>query len=218
MPRMVQGQRACSPRHGSDTGTAPGVRDAVASSSMRRHPTWHGRDVEAGRVAAFCPRRGLDGSALMPSSWRDSGSPGRDGEGDGMPKRWMTLAGSAAVLASLCGSLSGPAAAEPPPWANGRAAVARLGSRLDAVAGRHGWSGAGLRANLLQDPSLFVDAEDQLLYIDPPAPQAARTSHDAGATAAASAIDPSTALTLHSRPGSRRVVYLDFDGQTVSAT
>ena len=30
--------------------------------------------------------------------------------------------------------------------------------------------------------------------------------------------DPSAALTLHSRPGSRHVIYLDFDGQMISGT
>ena len=50
-----------------------------------------------------------------------------------------------------------------------------------------------------------------------------RSRRSAGAAqtavaAAANAVDPSTAFSLHSRPGSRRVIYLDFDGQTITGT
>ena len=84
-----------------------------------------------------------------------------------MPKR-STAVLAVAALVALCGAMPQPAAAEPPSWANGRAAVARLGARLDGVAARHGLSSAQLRSNLLNDPSLFVDSADELLYVDGP--------------------------------------------------
>ena len=133
-----------------------------------------------------------------------------------MPKR-STAVLTVAALVALCGAMPPPAAADPPSWANGRAAVARLGSRLDGVARpRHGLSSAQLRSNLLHDPSLFVDSADELLYVDAVAPQAGAAQ--TAVAAAANAVDPSTAFSLHSRPGSRRVIYLDFDGQTITGT
>jgi hypothetical protein len=133
-----------------------------------------------------------------------------------MRSRWTTLVGLSAAIAVLSSLLPSAARAEPPDWVRGRAAVARLGARLPVVASRNSLSAAQLRSNLLHDQSLFVDADNNLLYVDPPLPQAQRTrghTTHAGATS-----DPSAALTLHSRPGSRRVIYLDFDGQMVSGT
>lgn len=133
-----------------------------------------------------------------------------------MRNRWTTLAGLGAAIAVLAGPVPSASRAEPPDWVGGRAAVARLGGRLPAVAARNSLSAAQLRSNLLHDKSLFVDADNQLLYIDPPAPPAQRTRGDRTQTGAVT--DPSAALTLHSRPGSRRVIYLDFDGQMISGT
>jgi hypothetical protein len=112
-----------------------------------------------------------------------------------------------------------PATADRPDWAGGQAAVSQLGERLPAVAARNSLSPGQLRSNFLSDPTLLVDAEDQLLYIEPLSEQAdAAESAEAAAGAAAAGIDPAAALTLHSKPGSARVIYLDFDGQTVVNT
>jgi hypothetical protein len=133
-----------------------------------------------------------------------------------MRNRWTTLAGLGAAIAVLAGLVPSASRAEPPDWVGGRAAVARLGGQLPAVAARNSLSAAQLRSNLLHDESLFVDADNQLLYIDPSAPPAQRTRGDSTQTGAVT--DPSAALTLHSRPGSRRVIHLDFDGQMISGT
>ena len=133
-----------------------------------------------------------------------------------MRNRWTTLAGLGAVVVMLSGPLPTAARAEPPDWVGGRAGLARLGGRLPAVAERNSLSAAELRSNLLHDKSLFVDADNHLLYVDPPAPPVLRSRRDPIPTRAVP--DPSSALTLHSRPGSRRVVYLDFDGQMISGT
>jgi hypothetical protein len=107
--------------------------------------------------------------------------------------------------------------ADRPDWAGGQAAVSRLGDRLPAVAARNSLSAAQLRSNLLTDPTLLVDPQDQLLYVEPAAEQAEEATQAAD-SAGAAAIDPAAALTLHSRPGSSRVIYLDFDGQTLVNT
>ena len=97
-------------------------------------------------------------------------------------------------------------------WA-GQAAVDRLGARLPAVAQLHGMTAADLRTELLRDRSLFVDATDRLLFVDPPQP--ATVGQDA-------VYDPSIpegeVFTLQSKPGASRVVFLDFDGHTISGT
>jgi len=109
------------------------------------------------------------------------------------------------------------AVAQPPAdWVGGQAAVERLGARLPAVAARNALSAAALRSNLLRDSSLLVDANDQLLYIEPTADTAGAA--DVTSSQAAATIDTSATFTLHSRPGSSRVIYLDFDGHLVSGT
>jgi hypothetical protein len=146
--------------------------------------------------------------SVTPSSVRC----GRD-RGVHVRRRWIALVGLGALLSA---QLPFAVGAAPPDWVGGRAALARLGGRLPTVAALYALSTAQLRSNLLRDQSLFVDAGGHLLYIDPPAPQAEQTPRDVVATPTAT--DPSGALSLHSRPGSRRVVYLDFDGQMISGT
>lgn len=98
---------------------------------------------------------------------------------------------------------------------SGRAAITKLGASLPGVAAEHGISAAELRSEFLSDSSLFVDDTGGLLFVDPAAPDAAPAGSDA-------VFDPSIAdadaLLLHSRPGAQRVIYLDFDGQTLSGT
>ncbi|QXC59216.1 fibronectin type III domain-containing protein [Aquihabitans sp. G128] len=67
---------------------------------------------------------------------------------------------------------------------------------------------------LLSDPTVWVHPDGHLYFADPP------QAHPATATAAeANAVAPySTTFRLHSRPGSKRTIYLDFDGATVTGT
>jgi hypothetical protein len=131
-------------------------------------------------------------------------------------KTWTAALVSLAAAVGVLSGMAEHAVADKPDWAGGQAAVSRLGARLPAVAARNSLSPAQLRSNLLTDPTLFVDAQDELLYVEPTGEQAQAAEAVAGAGAAA--IDPAAALTLHSRPGSSRVIYLDFDGQTLANT
>jgi Metallo-peptidase family M12B Reprolysin-like len=133
----------------------------------------------------------------------------------GVRKSWTALISLAATVVVWPG-IAQKVAADRLDWAGGQAAVSRLGDRLPAVAARNSLSAAELRSNLLTDPTLLVDAQDQLLYVEPAAEQAELAEAALGAEAAA--IDPAAALTLHSRPGSSRVIYVDFDGQTLANT
>lgn len=111
---------------------------------------------------------------------------------------------------------------------SGQAAVDALGARLDAVAARHGWSGATLRTNLHDDATLTVDSTGALMYVDPVLPPAVPTTRPVSRTASKAAAATAGALAapfpysqtfqLHSAPGSSKVIYLDFDGHTVSGT
>ncbi len=109
-------------------------------------------------------------------------------------------------------------AADPPPdrspdRSGGQQAIDRLSSRLVGVAAEHGMSPAQLRSRLLTDRTLFVDGSDQLLYVDPARAPGAPD---------ASPLDPSIAdadtFLLHSRPGANKVLFIDFDGQSLSGT
>jgi PKD repeat protein len=100
----------------------------------------------------------------------------------------------------------------------GQEAIARLGSRLAAVAAKNGKSAEELRRLFLEDPTLHLDEKtDLLLYIDDAVDY----------TPSALGSDPSAELgpfpytetfKLHSRPGSNRVIFLDFDGHVTSGT
>jgi len=102
---------------------------------------------------------------------------------------------------------------------SGESAVSRLTGRLDAVGRAHGMTAEQLAHRLRTDRSLKVDANDRLLYVDAALPASeAAVAASAAATPFDPTIDPANALLLHSRPGSNRVIYLDFDGYTVSGT
>jgi PKD repeat protein len=97
-------------------------------------------------------------------------------------------------------------------------AISKLGTRLPAVAAKHGKTASELRRLFLQDETLHVDKNDKLLYIDK-APDAAEAAAASALAAPAAAPYPySQTFALHSRPGSNRVIYLDFNGHSVTST
>lgn len=104
------------------------------------------------------------------------------------------------------------ALAEP---ARGQAAIDELGPRLDEVAAAHRMTPAGLRKRFREDRSLWVDETLRLLYIEEAIPAPAR---EQAAPDGSASVQQSSAFGLHSRPGSSRVIYLDFDGHTATGT
>jgi PKD repeat protein len=130
---------------------------------------------------------------------------------------------SVLTAVALCAAVFGPlpmAAAEPggPKLdhpLNGEAAIAALGPQLAAVAQSHGKTTAELAKMLRSDHTLWVDTKGKLFYRED-APAGADPS-PAGAEPAG--LEPlSNTFVLHSKPGSKRVIYLDFDGHTLQNT
>jgi len=101
--------------------------------------------------------------------------------------------------------------------ARGQAAINKLGNRLPAVALKHGKSADELRHLFLEDPTLHVDDDDMLLYVDETQEMQSLTGETPVVSAAAPFPYEQT-FQLHSRPGSNRVIYLDFDGHVTSNT
>ena len=95
--------------------------------------------------------------------------------------------------------------------ARGADAVRVLGERLDDAAASNGMSGSVLADLLTTDPSAWVDTSGAVFFKD--------------GTAQAPADDPLVAeapldqtFLLHSKPGTTRTIFLDFDGASARAT
>lgn len=104
--------------------------------------------------------------------------------------------------------------------AKGEAAIQRLGQHLPDVALNYGHTPDELRGMLRSDHTLHVDETGRLLYIEDAEP--GMEPEQALAVNAPSALVASVPLTetflLHSRPGAKRVIYLDFDGHVLTGT
>ncbi len=104
----------------------------------------------------------------------------------------------------------GPGTAAPdllPRTVAGREALRVVGDDLAAVAELNGRSPAELRSMLLEEPSLVLTPAGRLAYRDVLADRSDPSSNPARAT-----FPESQTFSLHSRPGSQRTIFLDFDG------
>ncbi|MFM8748220.1 MAG: PKD domain-containing protein [Aestuariivirga sp.] len=102
----------------------------------------------------------------------------------------------------------------------GQEAIDRLGSRLGAVAAWYGKSERHLRAELLADRRLRIDRTGRLLVVDEiKQPLRGASSRAARQDARDGALAPlDQTFRLHSKPGSQKTLYLDFDGADLSGT
>ena len=96
-----------------------------------------------------------------------------------------------------------------PRTVGGREALRVVGDDLRAVAALNGRSPAELEALLLRDDTLVLTPSGRLAYRDD---LTARSAPDAAAARATYPL--SQTFSLHSRPGSNRTIFLDFDGAT----
>lgn len=107
-----------------------------------------------------------------------------------------------------------------PGKANGAEAVRRLGNNIDKVGEWYGMTPERLAEILQKDHDAWLDPTGHLLFIDTetPPPEQAGAIDGSG-----NVLDPgpyplTDTFKLHSKPGSQRFIYLDFNGQTVSGT
>lgn len=121
------------------------------------------------------------------------------------------------LLAGLLLSGQPAAAQQPKPGNHGQAAIEQLGLRLPAVARQYNMAPERLHSLFLSDPTLAVDEQGQLLYLDDFLPQGPAPESAAATTPLAPFLDSQTFL-LHSLPGATKVIYLDFDGHTTTGT
>lgn len=103
----------------------------------------------------------------------------------------------------------------------GKAALAAVSGRVGDVARANGTSEAQLRRVLSTDATAWLDSDARLFHVDPEATEAEKAASNA-ASRKPSAPTTTTAaadtFALHSKPGSNRVVYLDFDGFVLTGT
>ncbi|TWD80539.1 metallopeptidase family M12-like protein [Kribbella amoyensis] len=102
----------------------------------------------------------------------------------------------------------------------GRAALAKLQPRLAEVAELNGIAEQQLQRILATDKTSWLDEAGKLFYREPVATQAEKAAASASPRWAKQAVAGATgpAFELHSKPGSNRVIYLDFDGHTIKGT
>jgi PKD repeat protein len=92
---------------------------------------------------------------------------------------------------------------------NGNAAVNALGGKLPDIAESYGMTASELARTLRTDRTLWVDTRGRLFYKEELPDAAEAEPSDPLQDADYPLADT---FTLHSRPGSKRVIYLDFDG------
>jgi hypothetical protein len=103
----------------------------------------------------------------------------------------------------------------------GKAALGKLQPRLAELAERNGIAEQQLQRILATDKTSWLDKDGKLFYREPVATAKERSAGAAASPkvskqAVTAAVGP--AFELHSKAGSNRVIYLDFDGHTISGT
>jgi PKD repeat protein len=131
------------------------------------------------------------------------------------------------LLLAMCGSVALAAGPKPPfptltlpEEMRGAEAVKALGDKLPAVAAWYGMTPQAFADMMKRDPHARLDQHGRLFYVDefPMPPQEEEASGAASTTVAEGPYPAGSTLLLHSKPGSKRVIYLDFTGYTTSNT
>ncbi len=128
---------------------------------------------------------------------------------------------SPAMAQTTTAAAHGKAVAAKPPYpslrltakSNGESAIAQLGDNLPAVAAFYGKTPAEFAKQLRTDRTAWLDKNGRLFYTE------------RGLTTSGSNLAPSNVIyplektfLLHSRPGSKRKIYLDFNGHITTGT
>ncbi|HET6989317.1 MAG TPA: hypothetical protein VFI00_22000, partial [Kribbella sp.] len=147
------------------------------------------------------------------------------------PRRIGALVGAGAVafgaLAVVAGNQADAQQPAPAPIdqllgqeLQGKAALGKVQSRLAELSQRNGIPADRLEKILATDKTSWLDRDGKLFYREPVAGTAARKAAAPSPRWATNALAAATgpAFELHSKPGSNRVIYLDFDGHTITGT
>jgi PKD repeat protein len=94
---------------------------------------------------------------------------------------------------------------------NGEAAIGMLGNALPAVAAHYGKSASEFATQLRNDRSAWIDKNGRLVYIEKGLTTSGTDLPPPGAI-----YPPAQTFLLHSRPGSKRKIYLDFNGHSTT--
>jgi PKD repeat protein len=144
--------------------------------------------------------------------------------GEEVVKSWIQLgvAAMAALSFSVAAQTSQPHPPKPPfpqielpQKARGAQAVQLLGARLPEVAGWYGKSPAEFAAILRRDPMAWIDRQGRMLYEEEAEPP---TGSVGSPTSTGSLVSLDQTFKLHSKPGSKRTIYLNFVGATLTNT
>ena len=96
---------------------------------------------------------------------------------------------------------------------NGEKAIANLGQRLPEVAAYYGKSASEFARQLRFDRSAWIDKSGRLVFIEQ-----GLTSSGSDLAVSNVIYPPDQTFVLHSRPTSKRKIYLDFNGHTTTSS
>ncbi|MFC7485202.1 zinc-dependent metalloprotease family protein [Knoellia sp. CPCC 206453] len=149
----------------------------------------------------------------------------------------VIVGASAALIIPAAGAVAAPSASDPAPGQRGVAALidrptpgAQAGrlfaGRIDELARHNGLPATQLREILASDRTSWVDEDARLYYVEPMSPEmVAQAASRARANTRRPPKPPQPptgagpiAPALSSLPGASRVIYIDFNGHTISGT
>lgn len=145
----------------------------------------------------------------------------------GRPAPWSLvlclIALGAALLTPVvvhAGTSPRPPHPEPRLAARSRGAdiLAALGEQASAVAAHYGWKSEAFRALAKSDRSLWADDRGRLFFACEGLVAAGEPGAGDRGNSTRSVFPLEDTFRLHSRPGTSRVIYLDFDGHLTSGT
>jgi PKD repeat protein len=102
-----------------------------------------------------------------------------------------------------------------PEQARGERAIQLLGSRLPEVAAWYGKTPGEFASILRRDRTAIVDRKGRMLYVEESEPP---TGSVGSPTSTGALVSLDQTLKLHSKPGSKRTIYLNFVGATLTNT
>ena len=102
-----------------------------------------------------------------------------------------------------------------PEKAHGEQAIQALADKMPEVAAWYGTTPQQFTTMLRQDLTAWIDTKGRLFYIEEFPEEAAM---DEASTLATAPFSYDQTFKLHSRSGSKRVIFLDFDGNTTTGT